>query len=91
MIEERIIADRAERRPSKIVDKSQGFWWGFYKSAKLENNDALVCKNPCIFWREYIGCIDTIRHARNYKVTDYVVATSGFFIELCMLKGFNDG
>ena len=35
-----------------IVDKSQGFWWGFYKSVKLENNDAMVCKTPRIFWRQ---------------------------------------
>ena len=75
-----------------IVDKSQGFWWGFYKSLKLENNDAMVCKNPRIFWRQYVGYIDTVRHARDYKVK-YVVATSGFFIELCqevVVKGFKD-
>ena len=51
-----------------IVDKSQDFWWGFYKSVKLENNDAMVCKNPCIFWRQYVGYIETVRHARDYKV-----------------------
>ena len=32
-----------------IADKSQGFWWGFYKSVKLENDDAMVCKNPVSF------------------------------------------
>ena len=65
-----------------IADKSQGFWWGFYKSVKLENNDAMVCKNPRIFWRLFVDYIDTVWHARDYKVK-YVVATSGFFIELC--------
>ena len=32
--------------------------------------------------RQYVGYIDTVRHAR-----DYVVAMSGFFIELCMSRG----
>ena len=45
---------------------------------KLENNDAMVCKKTRIFWRQYVGYIDTVRHARDYKVK-YVVATSGFF------------
>ena len=47
-----------------IVDKSQGFWWGFYKRVKLENNGAMVCKIPHIFWRQCVGYIDTVRHAR---------------------------
>ena len=40
-----------------------------------------------------VGYIDTVRHARDYKVK-YVVATSAFFIELCqevVVKGFNKG
>ena len=98
MIEERLIADRVVRRPSKvafciIVDKSQGFSWGFYKIVNLENNDDMVCKKPRIFWRQYIGYIDTVRHPRDYKVK-YVVATNGFFIELCqevVVKSFNKG
>ena len=32
--------------------------------------------------RQYVGYIDTVRHVRDYNVK-YVVATSGFFIELC--------
>ena len=53
----------------------------------------MVCKKPRIFWRQYVGYIDTVRHARDYKVK-YVVATSGFFIELCqevVVKGFSKG
>ena len=49
------------------------------------------CKNPRIFGDNFVGYIDTVRHARDYKVK-YVVATSGFFIELCqelVVKGFN--
>ena len=47
-------------------------------------------KNPRIFWRQYIDYIDTVRHARDYKVK-YFVATSGFFIELCMSRGGREG
>ena len=54
----------------------------------------MVCKKKTrIFWRQYAADIDTLRHARDYKVK-YVVATSGFFIELCqevVVKGFNKG
>ena len=51
----------------------------------------MVCKNPRIFWRQNVRYIDTVRHACDYKVK-YVVATSGYFIELCqevVVKGFN--
>ena len=53
----------------------------------------MVCKKNRFFWRQYVGYIDTVRHAHDNKVK-YVVATSGFFIELCqevVLKGFNKG
>ena len=53
----------------------------------------MVCKNPRIFWRQYVADIDSLRHARDYKVK-YVVATSGFFIELCqevVVKDFKAG
>ena len=51
----------------------------------------MVCKNPRIFWRQYVGYIDTVRHARDYKVK-YVVAMSGFFfVELCMSRGGHEG
>ena len=47
-------------------------------------------KKTRILWRQYVGYIDTIRQARDYKVK-YVVATSGFFIELCMSRGGQEG
>ena len=34
---------------------------------------------------QYVDYIYTVRHARDYKVK-YVVAMSGFFIELCMSR-----
>ena len=37
------------------------------------------------FWRQYVGYIDTVRHARNYKVK-YVVATSAFFLFSCVKR-----
>ena len=50
----------------------------------------MVCKTPRIFWRQYIGYIDTVRHTRDYKVK-YVVATNGFLIELRMSRGGREG
>ena len=51
-------------------------------------------KNPVSFGNNHgIGYIDTVRHARDYKVK-YVVATSKFFVELCqevVVVGFNKG
>ena len=50
-------------------------------------------KNPVSLETTSVSYIDTIRHARGYKVKN-VVATSAFFIELCqevVLKGFNKG
>ena len=40
-----------------------------------------------------VGYIDTVPHARDYKVK-YVVATNAFLIELCqevVVKSFNKG
>ena len=47
-------------------------------------------KKTRIFWRQYVGNIDMVHHARDYKVK-YVVATSGFFIEFCMSRGSREG
>ena len=50
-------------------------------------------KTPVSLRDNTVGYIDTVRHARDYKVK-YVVATSAFFIELCqevVVKGFNKG
>ena len=47
-------------------------------------------KTPVSFGDNNVGCIDTVRHADDYKV-EYVVATSGFFIELCMSRGGGEG
>ena len=80
-----------------IVNKYQGFWLGFYKSVKLENNDAMVCKRPRIFWRQYVGYIDTVRHARDYKVkySSMLLPRVGFLLSCAcqevVWKGFNKG
>ena len=50
-----------------------------------------VKKNQYLLETTSVGYIDTLRHARDYKVK-YVVATSAFFIELCQevfVRGFN--
>ena len=47
-------------------------------------------KTPVYFGDKNVVYIDTVRHARDYKIK-YVVATSGFFIELCMSRGGREG
>ena len=64
-----------------------GILVGFYKSVKLGNSDAMACKKTRIFWRQCVGNIDTVRHARDYNVK-YVVAPSGLCQEV-VVKGFN--
>ena len=50
----------------------------------------MVCKNPRIFRTQYVAYIDTVWHARDYKVK-YVVATSGFCFQLCMSRSGREG
>ena len=45
---------------------------------------------PPVSFGDNVGYIDTVRHARDYKLK-YVVATSGFFIELGMSRGGREG
>ena len=50
-------------------------------------------KTPYLLETISVGYIDTVWHARDYKVK-YVVATSAFFIDLCqevVVKGLNKG
>ena len=66
----------------------------FIKASNWKIMTLWSVKTPLSFGRrQCVGYIDTVRHASDYKVK-YVVATSGFFIELCqevVVKGFNKG
>ena len=97
MIEERLIADS---RPSKLPFYNRrhisGFLVGFYKSVKLENNDAMLCKKkPNILWKQSVSVtltrFGTIVITRSSMLLPH---TSAFFIELCqevVVMGFNKG
>ena len=91
MIEERFrVADTAVRRLCIIVEKSQGFWWGFCKSVKQENNDAIVRKTPLSLGDNMLVTLTrfgTLAITRSRQV----VATNGFFIELCKSRGGREG
>ena len=65
-----------------------GFGGAFIKALNWKIMTLWAVKTLISF--EYIGYIDTVRHARDYKVK-YVVATSGFCIELCMSRGGREG
>ena len=73
-----------------IVDKSQGFWWGFYKSVTLENNDSMVCiKTPASFGDNMSVTLTRF----GTLVITVCCCHERFFIELCQevaVKRFNN-
>ena len=93
MIKEGLIADRAVCRSSKspffiIVNKSQGFWWGFYQSVKLENDDPVSFGDNMSVTLTRFGTLVITRSSMLLPRVGFLLS---FACQEVVVKGFNKG